>query len=205
MAFDNVTFPTVPLIHDQRRSVIDPVSILSNGNYEYRVKRQQWEKFAYEVPAQTMTPTQKESVRQFLMQRNNGLNAFKYNDPDLSVWSDVKLSHAGGSNWYLYLPFDSSTAGNTHPLFNQTPGDFTAEVNSSPASITSYQLVGGVPTFTITGATSAGDDVRLTGTAYFNVRLDSSFSDTLYALCTDNSPRGHQVTAIRLMEVHGEV
>ena len=205
MAFDNEIFPQVPLYHDVSRSVVDPVSVVTNGNYERRYKRQQWERFTWEIPPQVMTNTKKEEIRQFLMQRNNGLNTFKYTDNELSTFTNVRLSHAGtGDTWYLYLPFGANTAGNTHPMFRLETTDFTATVNSVSKSILSYQLTNGIPSFDIQDATNPADDVRITGTAYFVVRLDSSFNDTLFALNCNNVAQGHNVAPIRLVEVHGE-
>lgn len=202
MAFDNVVFPTLPLIHDQNREVIDPVAIATNGSYEYRVRRQRWEKFVWRLSTQTMTNAQKEEVRGFLQARNAGLNSFKYTDPELSTLSSALMSHNTGEYWNLAVPLDSSTAG-THPIFNPDTSSLTVTVDGSPGTIAGFSVLNGVPVIQVTGTTGS-EVVRVSGTVYFTVRLGSNFQESLFALCTDNSPRGHVVQSITLVEVYGE-
>jgi len=205
MAFDDVVFPTVPLIHDQIRETIDPVSVASNGSYEYRTKRQIWERFVYRISTQTMTTTQKEQIRNFLLARGHGLNSFKYHDPELSLLQDAVLDYNSGTEWNLALPLDSTTAG-THPLFNLDETGSPAlsvTVDGSPGTLGSISVISGQPVITVSGTTGT-EVVKLSGNAYFTVRLDSNFSETLQALNTSNRPIGHVVNEIRLVEVFGE-
>lgn len=203
MAFDNATFPFVPLKHDRRVTVIDPVSVVTNGNYEYRVKRQQWERFEFTLSAQTMTNEQKENIRQFLMQRDNSFRTFKYVDPEYSTWEDVVLPYSGTwGHHYMYLPFGASTPGTTHPLFNQDAADFTVKLGGTPTTFT-FEKLNGIPTVYSFGANGI-DPLTISGTISYNVRLNSSFQDVLFALDCNDAALGHQVPSISLMEVHGE-
>ena len=204
MAFEDVTFPYVPTIHDQTRNVNDPVAVSTNGTYEYRVRRQRWEQFVWKIPAQTMTTEQKEAVRTFLSQRGASLTSFKFIDPELSTFTDAIMSYNGGSDWNLALPYDTSTPG-VHPMFNPDIGVLTVTRNGSPATISSFQLKDGIPTITIPETVNPADVMRVSGQVPFTVRLGSNFQESLYALCQDNTPRGHVVQAITLVEVYGEV
>lgn len=197
MAYNNVEFPYYPTKHDIVKEVIDPVSIITNGNYEYRVKKQRWEKFKWTLPTQTMKADQRDAVRAFLLARQNGLNSFKFQDPDIPSLTDALLSWNSGTLWNLNLPLDANTAG-THPIFH--PGSLTVTVNGSPGTISSYNVTNGVPTITVTG-TNSGSIVRVSGTIYFTVRLDSSFSQAYSALDSNNKTVGLTVNEISLVEV----
>ena len=203
MAFEDVTFPYVPTIHDQTRNVNDPVAVSTNGTYEYRVRRQRWEQFVWKIPSQTMTTEQKEAVRTFLSQRGASLTSFKFIDPELSTFTDAVMVHNSGDDWNLAIPYDATTGG-VHPMFNPDIGVLTVTVDGAPGTIASFNLIDGVPTIQVTG-TSGGEVVKVTGQIPFTVRLGSNFQESLYALCQDNTPRGHVVQAITLVEVYGEV
>lgn len=202
MAFENVTFPFVPLIHDQVREVIDPVSVSSNGTFEYRIRRARWESFIFRVPTQTMTDPQKETVRTFLSKRRAGLNSFKYTDPAYKEFISALLSFNSTTFWNLNLPFDTSTAGTAHPVFKV--GTLTATKNGSPATVLGTSIIAGQPVVQISGSIST-DIIKVSGPIFFVVRLDSNFNEALTALqCSDNRPFVHTVGEIRLVEVFGE-
>ena len=203
MAFDNVVFPVVPLIHDLQRTTIDPVQVFSNGTYEYRVRRQRQEKFSWAIPGQTMSNEQKESVRTFLQERLSGSNTFPYIDPELSYMTDGLMTHYSGTQFYFNLP-NGANAG-THPLFTSDFSSLTVTVDGGlPIAPTSTGVVNNtIPVIDVPG-TNAGSVVRVSGTVYFVVRLDSAFNETILALDCTNTPTYHSVSPIRLMEVYGE-
>ena len=200
MAFDNVVFPYYPMKHDITRTVEDPVNIVTNGTYEYRVKRQRWDKFTWVIPTQTMKADQRDAIKSFLAARNHGLNSFKFQDPDLPSLTDALLAHDHDSKWRLAIPFDENTAG-THPIFHH--GTMTATVNGSPASIIGYEVHNGIPLVHVSGSHS-GSIVRISGPIYFAVRLANTFSEAYSALNSSNRPIGLNVSEIELQEVFGE-
>lgn len=202
MAFDNVTFPYYPMKHGVNKRITDPVSVSSNGTYEYRVKRSRWDRYSWTLPTQTMTDTQKESVRNFLLQRGNALNSFRFVDPTIDEFVDAPLAHVSGDYWRLALPYDSSTPG-THPIFNPVLGELSVTVGGSPDSINAFTVLNGVPVIQITG-TVGTETVKVSGPIYFTVRLNNDLNYALVALDTNSTPIGHSMGTIELTEVFGE-
>jgi len=210
MTYVNQTLPTPPTIHDIRRTVIDPVQVLTNGTYEYRIRRQRFEKFSWEIPTQTMSNEDKETFRAFFNRvTQNGLNAFNFVDPELSNVVDAPLSFVSGTTWSMNfgnVTTGTPVAGNHPTFFNvRTVPSIVVSLDGFPiaASSWTYQLTNGLPTITVTGS-NAGSDITVTGTIPFIVRLDSSWSDVLTALDCNNSAIFHNVNSIKLMEVYGE-
>jgi hypothetical protein len=213
MAFSDTVFPDPKLIHGIRKSISDPVSVVGNGTFEYRIKKTQFERYSWNLPTQNMLESTKETIRSFLAQRSHGLDSFKFIDPAHSVLTDNILSHKSGSKWYLNLAYDSSTPG-THPIFHPAKtgspenADLTVSVNGgSPlGTITAFAIEDGKPVITVAG-TSGGETVRVSGTYYMAVRLDSSLGWALAALDhanpTTSYPDPNVVAAdeIRLVEV----
>lgn len=206
MAFEDVVFPDYPMKHGISKLIIDPVSVITNGTLEYRIKKQAWQKFKWTVPVQTMTNEQKEDIRSFLLQRSSSLNSFKYVDPDAAVWNNARLSYHSGTLWEVNMPlstFDQSVAG-THPLFNAEIAGVSLNGTPIGSPLPALQITDGVPVIDVSGSISA-DDVRITsGFMYFTVRLASTLSYALVALDTNNYTLGVQHDAIELLEVHGE-
>ena len=206
MAFEDVTFPYYPMKHGITKTIIDPVSIVSNGNREYRIKRQSWERYEWTLPTQTMTNEQKEEIKAFLLSRNHSLNSFKFVDPDMASWIDTKLTYVSGTSWEVNLPLNNfnqtSSLPGTHPCFNADITDVT--LGGTPAGFTGPTITNGIPVISVTGS-SSGSNVRLTGgIPYFTVRLASALGYALAALDTNNETLGVEHASIKLIEVFGE-
>lgn len=202
MAFDNVSFPDLTLIHGVTKDIIDPVSVVGNGVVEYRNQRTRWERFNWTLPTQAMREEKRLEIRQFLLARDHSLNSFKFTDPDIPELVDAPLQYhsgSGNSYWYLSLPIDDSTPSTRHPLFSVTSG-LTAKVNGSSETISSYTTSGGVPVIQVANSDN-GDTVTISGDITFVVRLDSTLSWTLAALDTDNRSVGIINNQIILKEV----
>lgn len=202
MSFDSATFPSFPMIHGVSKAISDPVQVSSNGTYEYRVRRNRWERLSWSIPTQTMTVAQKDAIRKFLLQRNHALNSFRFIDPEQSTLTSAKMSWNSGTYWNLAVPLDANTAG-THPIFNPILGELTVTVNGSPSTLNSFTVLNGVPVVSITGTTGS-ENVRISGNLYYTVRLATDLSYALYALDCSNKPLGYQVSSIELIEVYGE-
>ncbi len=206
MAFVNQLFPNYPMIHGLGKTIINPVDIVSNGNIEYRVKRQVHERFEWSLPSQTMTNVQKEDIKSFLTQRNSALDSFKFIDPDAAAWDNARLPFASGDRWKVTVPFnmvDQSIAG-THPLYNPDTVNWSFTVNGSAfAGTPVFSIIAGEPVVTLAG-TSSGNDIRVSGPIHFTVRLNGPISYSLAALNTINNTLGVQHNNISLIEVFGE-
>lgn len=210
MAFDNEVFPAYPLIQDVRRDTIYPVKVRTNGTVEKRITHVRYEKFQWTIPTQIFSLEDKNRIRNFLVQRNHGLNSFKFNDPHLPELNDAILANGSGTNqWKLFLPFDDNTPGDLHPLWNLDLSEITVTVNGSPVSLTpgSAPLYNeNIPEMIVPGS-SAGDTVRISGKIYFTVKLATPLSQALVGLdyCNQsNNPTYFNMQPITLVEVHGE-
>lgn len=222
MAFDNVTFPDIPLVHGVRREVIDPVNVTGNGTYEYRLKKQEWERYKFIIPTQTMTEAQRNEIISFLAQRGHGLNSFKFVDPGEPIFNYDVLEYASGNLWNLALPYSSTVPG-VHPIFNFDPTEMLVDIDNgtSQTVVNSFQINNGVPQVEILGGYTGANVIKLFGNGStetavktFTVRLNSALSSAIVALTScpniqSNAnvvlPVGHNVQAIELIEVFGEI
>lgn len=206
MAFDNVVFPYYPMIHGTNKTVTDPVAVSSNGTYEYRVKRTRWERYTWTIPTQSMTNDQKNTIKNFLLERQHGLNSFRFIDRDQVNMVDNLLEPeiAASGLWKMNVALDATTVG-THPIFNPEIATLTATVNGgAPAAVAGFTTNSGQPAVGITGATNPADVVKISGPLYYTVRLASDFSSTIAALDCNNDALGHNTDSITLVEVFGE-
>lgn len=198
MAFQNELFPSIKLIHGVSKSIIDPVSIISNGNTEYRVKKNRYARFTWSIPSNNLNEEDKLEINAFLSDKDHGLDSFKFTDPDLSTLSAGLMSSAGTDTWFLNIPHDTNNAGK-HPIFHSS--NLTATKNGLAATIASTSLdSNGRPILTITGSIPS-DVIRITGNFYFAVRLDSSTGWSLKALTGTNTPDIVGYSEIKLIEV----
>lgn len=204
MSFDNVIFPDYPMKHGIEKTIIDPVTIASNGTFEYRSKRQVSERFMWSIPTQSMTNEQKETIREFLLQRSHSLNSFLFVDPDMRSLTNVRLTYSGNIDHWMYnLPSGAGVAG-VHPIYNAVDTTITLTLNGGVAYNRTHQIQNGIPVVNA-GAFNSSDDVRVVSEdLHFTVRLNSTLSYALLALDTTNSTLGVNHAAIDLIEVFGE-
>ena len=202
MAYQDVAFPFYPSIHGVSKSVIDPVSISSNGAYEYRVKRSRWERYKWTIPTQTMTDEQKTTIKNFLLERRHALDSFRFADPEMPNLVDNKLSFNSSVYWNFNVHLSDGVPG-THPIFNTDITGLSATADGSPIPIDELTYISGQPVLGIPAALSSAD-IRISGPFYYTVRLASDFNSTILALDCNNLPLGHSVNAIELIEVFGE-
>lgn len=202
MAFDNIEFPFYPMIHGTGKTVTDPVSVSSNGTYEYRVKRTRWERYTWKLPTQTMTDNQKNSIKNFLLQREHSLNSFRFVDRDKPNMVDNLLSYNSTDQWNLNIALDATTVG-THPIFNPDISGLTATVDGTPTAITGFGYLGGQPVIDLPGTTGT-EVVKVSGPLFHTVRLGSDFGSTIAALDCNADALGHNTDSIVLVEVFGE-
>lgn len=203
MAFEDVAFPDYPMKHDVSRSTIYPVTVRTNGTTEWRGTHVRFERFSWSLPPQTMTPAQKNAIRDFLIQRNHGLNSFRFQCPMTPSLTDATLSHNSGSYWNLYLPLSDGTAGSLHPLFNPGLGGLTVTVDGSPGTISGITYIDGVPVLDVSGTTGT-EVVKISGDFYFTVKLVTPMNYAMTALDCNSNVAIYNVQPIELQEVFGE-
>lgn len=214
MAFEREVFPEVKLKHGVGKSVVFPVSTITNGNVEYRNSRISRERFKFTIQTKNLLQADKEAIRGFFTNRSHALNSFLFQDPDIPSLDDAILSYhsgSGNSKWIVALPIDSSTPGN-HWIYNIGSNGSgspltgsplpTATVNASPETISAFTIESdGTPTITVANSDN-GDTVRLTAEIYFVVRLDSTLNYVLGALNINNRTAGVAMNQIVLQEVY---
>jgi len=209
MAFDNTIFPYYPIKHNISKTIINPVSIVSNGAFEYRIKRQAWERYKWILPTQTMTQEQKEQIKSFLVQRNSSLNSFKFRDPDAASYINAELPLYSGAFHNAILPLSmvdqSSTNGyGNHPIFNIDTTQLTWTLNGvTQGAGINLSYTNNEPLLEFPGSIFS-DTVKVSGPITFTVRLNSTIEYALIALDTNNETAGVNHAAIELIEVFGE-
>ena len=194
MAFQNIVFPALKLIHDFKKQALLPVSVVGNGAAEYRVARMRWEKFTWTYPARAILSTDKLTLYQFYKQTSGALDSFKFVDPDYPAWKGDQLSFNSSTYWNFCLPY----SGN-HPLFNYD----SAMVVKKNGAVTSYSfsIVNGFPVLSIPGSVSTDVITVASGTIYLTARFDSAMSWSLAALNSDNTPYVVNLDNLMLIEV----
>ena len=185
MAFDNVTFPSVALVHDITRQTIDPVSIVGNGYKEYRVSRTKWERYIWTIPTRVLNSTKQSAIAKFLSEREHSKDAFKFADPLNNTVTDMQLTFRSGTTWWLYCPHQgTNTVNPRHPMFH--PGTLVLEVGGTPTAFTTTKTALGAYV-TVTG-TNSGSVVTISGDYAHAVRLDSIPTFTAATLTETNAP-----------------
>jgi hypothetical protein len=198
MAFDNVSFPTIKLIHGVQKDVINPIGIVSNGNSEFRIQKASQERYRWVYPARLMLQEDKVELYKFWKQRDRGLNSFKYQDPEYPNFVDAPLEHMTGLQWRHAIPLDSTTPGD-HPVHNFAD-DLVVKVDGTVTGFTTGHDANGVPYLSVTGTTGT-ETVTISGKCELSARFDGDISVSLAALNADNTPSLVNTNDISLIEV----
>jgi len=200
MAFQDELFPSVKLVHGVGKSILDPVAIVSNGNTEYRIKRNRYERYQWSIPSNNITDEDKLSISGFLADKDYALDSFKFQDPDLPSLTGALLANDSGSLWLLNIPFDENTAGN-HRIWHIDDTVATATINGgAPQSVSFAWNSDGNPIIIVAGSVPT-DVVRFTGDIEFVVRLDSTIGWSIKSTNGVNTPTIVGYSEIKLIEV----
>lgn len=206
MSVDNVVFPSLPLLHGVRRQSVFPTQVVtSNGFQEYRLNRSgDFDRYTWTYPTSTLFHDAEESCQasnttinalyQFWIERNGGLNGFKFVDPNYPEFVDAILQLDSGSDYFLRLPFNDSTPG-LHRVWNFNIPDYTVNTGSITAAFIDTD---GEPKITVSGAVG---DVRISGPCYMTARFDSNIESVMLALNVDNTPYLDSYAPITLREL----
>jgi hypothetical protein len=80
MAYQNINFPTIKLVHGLRKEIGQSTKIISNGNTEYRLSksspRRRWT-----FSARAMTKTDRDAIILFARNVNFALDSFNFYCP----------------------------------------------------------------------------------------------------------------------------
>mgnify|MGYP000638604153 CR=1 FL=1 len=199
MAFQNELFPSVKLVHGVAKSILDPVAIVSNGNTEYRIKRNRYERYQWLIPSNNITDEDKVTISGFLADKDYALDSFKFQDPDLPRLDNAKLGYDNASDWFFNIPYDENTPGK-HRVFHSDNLVVTVDGGPAPFGWSLATNSSGNPVIHITSVFD-GSDVRVTGDIYFVVRLDSTIGWSIKAVDGVNEPTIVGYSELKLIEV----
>lgn len=194
MAFQNIVFPNLKLIHGFKESVELPVSIVGNGNSEQRSARMRFDKFSWSYPSRLVLETDKQELYTFYKQVHGATDSFLFANPARANWNGESLESAGTTKWKFSLPnsFD-------HPLFNADPALVVLK-NGLPATWT-LEYLNGYPVLNVPGSNAADDVTVDSGIIYFAARFDGPMSWSMEALKVDNTSFIVNMSDIALTEV----
>lgn len=201
MSIDNVLFPNLKLIHGFTREILGNILIVDNNSsgLEKRIRKSPFERYIWSFQGTNVLSSDVQTLHKFWQERGNGHHSFKFQDPYYPEFNNALLASAGGTTWYLNIPYSSSQAGE-HPVFNFDVTT-TATVNGTPTGIAGASIdSSGRPIITITGTTGT-EEVRITGPCYLTARFDRNLSWSMAALDSDNLPYVDLLGEVRLKEV----
>ena len=186
MAFSGLSFPALQYGDRFNKTKVGfdlPVSVVTNGGYEYRTARFGFARRSWSIPARALSWQDKETLLEFYNQLGGTFSSFLFTDPEYSIVNGFALTVDAAGNYPIMVP----VAGALHPLFHAagltiTGGGTVAMVNGFPV----IQNATGVPT--------------LTGSFQLAARFDMTAS---YALENAANPSSSVVTmdVIKLVEV----
>lgn len=194
MAFINEIFPNPKLIHGLQRTTSRPVKVLSNGNTEYRIRKNAFERYEWEYPSSTILPEDLIAISEFYALSDGGLKSFKYQDPRLPDFNGTILTRKEAGKYYL-------RTNTGHRIWHISSGMYCT-INDEP---THYPVVLGYidntrePYLQMGGEVT--DVVKLYGACYYTARFDGEIQDTIEALDYNNLPIGYNYGSIKLVEV----
>jgi hypothetical protein len=80
MAFQNVLFPNPKLIHGLKKEFAQQTKIISNGNAEYRISKNQMRRI-WTWPARNISATEWQALVTFMSSVNFSLDSFRFYCP----------------------------------------------------------------------------------------------------------------------------
>lgn len=205
MAFNNVVFPALKLIHGFSKTISNPVGIVQNGTSEYRLKKSAYSRFSWTYPSRTLVDADKLTLLKFYSDCGGSLTSFKFQDPDMPkfvnqplTWLKVDPANSSNSLYAFNLPAGPGVVG-THPLFAFDPA-MTVKIGASAKAWT-FKLdpATGLPCISVIGTTAS--TLSVNGNIYFSARFDSVMSYTMDALNLDNTTAIATMSDISLIEV----
>lgn len=194
MAFQNIVFPNLKLIHGLKKSALLPVSIVTNGSSEFRIARMRFDKFTWTYPGRVIMAADKLALYNFYKTVHGATDSFKFADPDYPAWTGETLTWSSGTYWKFNFPNSVD-----HPLFNY---DSAMVVKKNGSTVTwAHAIVNGLPYLSIPSAISSDVITVTSGAIYLAARFDQAMSWSLEALDTNNKPYIVNLDNLTLQEV----
>jgi len=103
MAYHNIFFPTIKLVHDITKSIYKPTIIVANGYKEYRLQRQSNPRTTWKIPGKSMLSSDIDAITSFLSSVNYGLDSFNFTCPKDGLTYVVRFDGSGIDSVFLAL------------------------------------------------------------------------------------------------------
>ncbi len=192
MAFINVTFPELRLIHGISRTRGDNTVVFGNGYNEYRIRRSSIDPYNWTYPARDLLVADARELLDFYNSVDGGLGSFKFSDPDDHTWTDLVLEYYKDDKWLV-----KSNTGS--PIFT-SDGSPTVKLNGSPVGSAAIQLDDTEP-YIIVATSISVDEVKITGDFFYGARFASPLNYSMNALDVNNDTLAAGIGAFTLKEV----
>lgn len=193
MAFQNVVFPELKLIHGMTRTRTDRTQVFGNGYSEFRIRRGLIDPVDWSFPGRALELADARTLIDFYNDVNGTLDSFKFKDPDDYKWTEFQLEYHSGTSWVL-----KSNSGSYIYLLN---GTISIELDDVAAGSTgTVTVINGVPTISV-GGSNAGSKVEITGQFYYGARFNAPISYEVAALDNNNDTVAAVIGNVQLHEV----
>lgn len=193
MAFQNIVFPELKLIHGMSRTRSDRTVVFGNGYNEFRIRRGNIDPLDWSFPGRNMLAADAKTLIDFYNTVNGTLDSFKFKDPSDYKWTLFELEHHSGTAWTL-----KSNSGSYIYLLNGAINIFLNTVGIGSTS--TVTVINGKPTINVPGSIST-DTVQVTGQFYYGARFNSTLSYEVAALDNSNDVVAAVLGTVNLHEV----
>lgn len=191
MAFSNVTFPDLKLIHGISKSRGDNTIVFGNGFNEYRIRRSPIDPYTWSFPARDLYVDDARELIEFYNNVDGGLYSFKFKDPDDYSWDLFQLTYYKDDKWKVKSntgsPISYGSISNVY-------------LNGSPQGTHPIILTDDEPYIQVSGSTS-GNTVQITGDFVYVARFASALQYSMNALDVNNDTLAVGIGSFELKEV----
>ena len=191
MAFMNVQFPELRLIHGISKTRGDNTVVFGNGYNEYRIRRSSIDPWTWTYPARDLIVEDAVELVDFYNSVDGGLNSFKFKDPDDYAWDLMTLEFYKDDKWKVKSNLGSPISYGTI---------ISAYLGLVDQGARTILLDDDVPYIQIIGSTS-GSNVQISGTFTHVARFASPLTYSMNALDVNNDTLAVGISAFSLKEV----
>ena len=97
MAYQNINFPTLKLVHGLKKEVGQSTKIISNGNTEYRLSKSQARR-RWSFPARALTKADRDTLSTFMLSVSYALDSFNFYCPIEKVTYKVRFDSSASTS-----------------------------------------------------------------------------------------------------------
>lgn len=191
MAYKDIFFPQLRLIHGISKTRGDNTVVFGNGYKEYRIRRSDIDPLTWTFPPRDLTVEDGRELIDFYNSVDGGLDSFKFKDPDDYQWDRFRLEYYKDDKWKV-----KSLSGS--PIFKGVI--INVHLQDVPQGGSVIQLDDTEPYISVPGSTS-GSKVEVTGEFSYVVRFATGLSYSYNALDSNNDTLAVGIDSFQLKEV----